>query len=128
MDTRVDDYIAGLPEWQQDICREVRRLVHEADPGVEETIKFTNRPYFVLDGNICALLGTKDHVNVMLYDKASVPDPHNIITSGHGNKTARMISVYRDQPINAPAARRDVPPHHRRQPPSQGCRTSSVAS
>lgn len=102
-DTRVDDYIAGLPEWQQDVCREVRRLVHEADPDVEETIKFTNRPYFVLDGNICALLGTKDHVNVMLYDKAAVPDPQNIITSGHGNKTARMISVYRDQPLNAPA-------------------------
>lgn len=102
-DARVDDYIAGLPEWQQEICREVRRLVHEADPGVEETIKRTNRPYFVLDGNICALLGTKDHVNVMLYDRAIVPDPENIITSGHGNKTARMISVYRDQPINAPA-------------------------
>ena len=103
MDTRVDDYIAGLPDWQQDICHEVRRLVHEADPAVEETIKFTDRPYFVLDGNICALLGNKDHVNVFLYDKAVVPDPENIITSGHGNKTARMISVYRDQPINGPA-------------------------
>jgi len=102
-DARVDDYIAGLPDWQQDICREVRRLVHEADPAVEETIKFTNRPYFVLDGNVCALLATLDHVNVMLYDKAIVPDPENIITSGHNNKTARMISVYRDQPINAPA-------------------------
>ncbi|PWK81964.1 hypothetical protein C8D88_11580 [Lentzea atacamensis] len=102
-DPRVDDYIAGLTDWQQHICREVRRLVHEADPGVEETIKFTNRPYFVLDGNICALLGTKDHVNVFLYDKAIVPDPENIITSGHANKTARMISVYRDQPINGPA-------------------------
>jgi len=102
-DARVDDYIAGLPDWQQDICREVRRLVHEADPAVEETIKFTNRPYFVLDGNVCALLATVDHVNVMLYDKAIVPDPENIITSGHNNKTARMISVYRDQPINAPA-------------------------
>lgn len=102
-DTRVDDYIAGLPDWQQDICREVRRLVHEADPAVKETIKFTDRPYFVLDGNICALLGTKDHVNVFLYDKASVPDPEGIITSGHANKTARMISVYRDQRINGPA-------------------------
>ena len=102
-DTRVDDYIAKLPDWQQDICHEVRRLVHEADPAVEETIKFTDRPYFVLDGNICALLGTKDHVNVFLYDRVSVPDPQGVITSGHGNKTARMISVYRDQPINAPA-------------------------
>jgi hypothetical protein len=28
------------------------------------------QPYFVLEGNICALLATKDHVNVFLYDGA----------------------------------------------------------
>jgi hypothetical protein len=27
-DPRVDAYIDGLPGWQQDICREVRDLVH----------------------------------------------------------------------------------------------------
>lgn len=102
-DPRVDDYIDALPEWQQDICRRVRALVHEADPEIEETIKFTNRPYFVLQGNVCALLATKDHVNVFLYDGAIVPDPHGIITAGHDNKTGRMISIYRDDPINAPA-------------------------
>jgi hypothetical protein len=74
-DSRVDAYIEGLPEWQQAICREVRELVHAADPEVAETIKRTNRPYFVLKGNICALLAAKDHVNVFLYDGAIVPDP-----------------------------------------------------
>ena len=58
-DPRVDDYISKLPDWQQDICCEVRALVHAADPDVEETIKRTNRPYFVLQGNICALLAAK---------------------------------------------------------------------
>ena len=29
---RVDAYIDALPEWQQDICRRVRDLVHAADP------------------------------------------------------------------------------------------------
>ena len=57
----------------EDICRVIRHLVHAADPGVVETIKFTNRPYFVLDGNICALLAARDHVNVFLYDGAIVP-------------------------------------------------------
>jgi hypothetical protein len=102
-DTRVDDYIDGLPDWQQDICRQVRELVHAADPEVTETIKFTNRPYFVLDGNVCALLATKDHVNVFLYDGAIVPDPEGIITGGHDNKTARMVAIYRGEPINARA-------------------------
>ena len=72
-DPRVDAYIEALPGWQQAICREVRELVHASDPEVVETIKRTNRPYFVLQGNICALLAAKDHVNVFLYDGETGP-------------------------------------------------------
>ena len=35
-DPRVDAYISALPEWQQEICRHVRNLVHAADPRSEE--------------------------------------------------------------------------------------------
>jgi hypothetical protein len=102
-DPRVDAYIDALPAWQQAICREVRDLVHAADPEVTETIKYTDRPYFVLDGNICALLAAKDHVNVFLYDGAIVPDPEGIITGGHDNETARTVAVREGEAINASA-------------------------
>ena len=102
-DPRVDAYIDALPDWQQAICREVRDLVHAADPEVTETIKYTDRPYFVLKGNICALLAAKGHVNVFLYDGAIVPDPEGIITSGHDNKTARTVAIREGETINAPA-------------------------
>lgn len=102
-DPRVDDYISALPDWQQTICREVRDLVHAADPEVAETIKRTNRPYFVLQGNICALLAARDHVNVFLYDGAIVPDPEGIITAGHDNKTARTVAFRRGETVNARA-------------------------
>jgi hypothetical protein len=102
-DQRVDAYIDGLPDWQRDICREVRALVHAADQDVTETIKRTNRPYFVLQGNICALLAARDHVNVFLYDGAIVPDPEGIITAGHDNQTARTVAVRENERINAPA-------------------------
>ena len=98
-DPRVDDYIERLPEWQQAICRRVRDLIHEADPDIEETIKRTVQPYFVLQGNVAALLATKDHVNVFLYDPIA-PDPERIITAGHGNATGRQIAIYRDDTIN----------------------------
>ena len=61
-DPRVDQYISTLPAWQRDIARQVRDVVHAADPDVTETIKRTKQPYFTLDGNICALLGTKNHL------------------------------------------------------------------
>ena len=102
-DPRVDAYIDGLPEWQQTICHQVRDLVHAADPEVSETIKRTRQPYFVLQGNICALLAAKDHVNVFLYDGGIVPDPDGIITAGHDNKTARTVAVREGEAINAPA-------------------------
>ena len=102
MDPRVDEYIDQLPEWQQEICRQVREIVHAADPEVTETIKRSVQPYFVLDGNICALLATKDHVNVFVYDP-TVPDPSGLINQGHGNATAKAIQIYRDDVINRPA-------------------------
>jgi hypothetical protein len=102
-DERVDAYIDALPGWQQTICRQVRDLAHAADPEVSETIKRTRQPYFVLQGNICALLAARDHVNVFLYDGGIVPDPEGIITAGQGNKTARTVAIRQGEAINAPA-------------------------
>jgi hypothetical protein len=56
----------------------------------------------VLQGNICALLAAKDHVNVFIYDPI-VADPHGIINQGHGNATARAVQIYRGDAINGPA-------------------------
>jgi hypothetical protein len=57
----------------------------------------------VLHGNVAALLAAKDHVNVFLYDGAIVPDPEGIITGGHTNSTARMVSIGQGGTINASA-------------------------
>ena len=103
VDSRVDAYIDALPDWQREICQRVHDLVHTADPEVEETIKRRVQPYFVLQGNICALLAAKDHVNVFLYDGGIVPDPEGVITGGHDNKTARTVAIREGDPINEPA-------------------------
>jgi hypothetical protein len=105
-DPRVDEYLAGLPAWQREVCERVRAIVHAADPEVQETVKRRVQPYFVLAGNVCALLATRDHVNVFVYDGAIVPDPEGIITGGHENTTARTISIFEGEPINEPALQR----------------------
>ena len=97
-DRRIDDYIKALPDWQQKVCWQVRDLVHAADAEVSETIKRTRLPYFTLDGNICALLGAKDHVNIFIYDPIA-PDPEGLINQGQSNSTARTIQVYQGERI-----------------------------
>lgn len=69
---------------------------------VEETVKRRVQPYFVLDGNICALLAAKTHVNVFMYDP-SVDDPHGLINQGHGNKTALGIQIGKGDKLNEKA-------------------------
>ena len=99
---QVDAYIAALQPWQREVAKTVRRLVHEADPAVEEVIKRRTQPYFVLDGNICALLGAKDHLNVFIYDPIA-PDPHGLINQGLGNATARGIQVHHGDELDEAA-------------------------
>ncbi|MEP6776260.1 MAG: DUF1801 domain-containing protein [Chloroflexota bacterium] len=78
-------------------------MIHDAVSEVTEAIKRTRQPYFVLQGNVCALLAAKDHVNIFLYDGGIVPDTEGIITGGHNSETGRTVAVYRGQQINARA-------------------------
>jgi hypothetical protein len=102
-DRRVDDYIGALPRWQVELCDRLREVIHDADPAVEETVKRTGQPYFVLEGNVCAFLAARDHVHLFTYDGAIVADPEGIITGGHGNSTARTIAFYECDAVPAQA-------------------------
>jgi len=97
---QIDRFINALPEWQKNLCTEVRNLIHEAEPDIEETIKRGDRPYFVLKGNVCAFQTTKDHVNIFIYDPVA-PDPHHLINQGNDNKTARSIQMFQDSIFDA---------------------------
>jgi hypothetical protein len=100
--SEVDSYIDGLADWQKDICRAIRAWIHEADPSIEEQIKFTNRPYFCHKGNVAALLAAKNHVNVFIYDPVAA-DPTGIINQGKGNATARSIQIPKGKLIDKTA-------------------------
>ena len=98
----VDAYLEGLPAWQQEVCGELRRIIAETDADIRETVKRNDRPYFVLEGNVCALQATKDHVNLFLYDP-TVPDPAGLINQGQENATARSIQIYQNDRIDRAA-------------------------
>jgi hypothetical protein len=102
LNKQVDAYISSLPDWQRGVCQDIRQLIHRAEPRIAEEIKFTNRPYFTFHGNVCALLATKDHVNVFIYDPIA-PDPKGLINQGQGNTTARSIQIYQGQSFDGTA-------------------------
>lgn len=59
-DPRVDAYIAKQAEFARPILTHLRTLVHEADPGVSETLKW-GHPTFMHDGIVCGMAAFKEH-------------------------------------------------------------------
>jgi uncharacterized protein YdeI (YjbR/CyaY-like superfamily) len=59
-DPRVDDLIKKAPEFARPILKELRERVHEACPGVVETIKWRNAS-FEYRGLLCGMAAFKQH-------------------------------------------------------------------
>lgn len=59
-DPRIDDYIREAAPFARPVLRYLRRIVHEAAPGIEETIKW-RFPHFVQGGIVCSMAAFKAH-------------------------------------------------------------------
>ena len=71
-DPRVDAYIARQADFARPILEHVREAVHEACPGVEETIKW-GMPTFVHAGGIlCGMAAFKQHASFGYWKHALV--------------------------------------------------------
>jgi hypothetical protein len=59
-DPRIDAYIREAAPFARPVLRHLRRIVHEAAPGIEETIKW-RFPHFVQGGIVCSMAAFKAH-------------------------------------------------------------------
>ncbi len=60
-DARVDAYIERSAGFAQPILRYLREVVHEACPGVEETMKWSFPHFDYLGGMMCSMASFKQH-------------------------------------------------------------------
>lgn len=74
-DTRVDLYIAKLPEFSRAICTRFRGIVHEASPEIEEDIKW-GHPSFTHKGIVCGMAAFKAHVVIHFWKSALLTGSH----------------------------------------------------
>ena len=73
-DPRIDAYIAARAEFARPILQHIRRLVHEAAPEAEETIKW-GMPHFTVGGRIVAgMAAFKAHATLALRQAGEVPE------------------------------------------------------
>src|SRR5205809_6596077 len=59
-DKRIDTCIAKSADFAQPILREIREVIHEGCPDVEETMKWSF-PHFMYKGILCSMASFKQH-------------------------------------------------------------------
>ena len=78
-DPRVDEYIEKAAPFARPILAHLRKLVHEASPGITETIKW-GFPHFDYKGILCSMAAFKQHVNFGFWKGKILKDSKELLT------------------------------------------------
>ena len=99
---QIDRRIAELSDWRGKILSQLRRIIHEAAPGIVEEWKW-DTPVFSQNGNVVAVGSFQDHVKLNFFKGASLSDPGHLFNAGLDAKATRAIDLYESDRIDESA-------------------------
>lgn len=95
--------IAELGDWRAQTLARMRKLIHEADPGVVEEVKWMGTPVWSHDGIICTGESYKSVVKLTFAKGASLKDPARLFNSSLDGNVRRAIDIHVDDDVDATA-------------------------
>ena len=107
----IDARIAGLTDWRGATLARLRALIHEADPEVEESVKWAKAanplgvPVWEHRGIICTGELYRDKVKLTFAQGASLDDPAGLFNSSLDGNTRRAIDIPEGATFDADAFR-----------------------
>jgi len=98
----IDKQIAELKDWRGQMIARLRKIIHDADPGITEEWKW-NTAVWSHNGLVVAVGAFKGNVKMNFFQGASLPDPHKLFNAGLEAKKTRAIDFHEGDKINEPA-------------------------
>jgi hypothetical protein len=100
--------IEELGDWRGETLALVRRLIHEADPGIEEEWKWAKAtspgtPVWSHDGGVCTGESYKQVVKLTFFRGASLADPEKLFNSSLEGNTRRAIDIREGEQLDESA-------------------------
>jgi len=95
--------IQELGDWRGETLALVRRLIHDADPGIQEEWKWMGTPVWSHDGGVCTGETYKQVVKLTFFRGASLEDPKKLFNSSLEGNTRRAIDLREGEKINEAA-------------------------
>jgi hypothetical protein len=100
---QIDARIKELGDWRGDMLARIRKLIHEAVPGVEETWKWRGVPVWESGGILCTGETYKDKVKLTFAKGASLADPAGLFNSSLDGNARRAIDIMEGDKLNEKA-------------------------
>ena len=101
----IDAKITELSDWRGTMLAHVRKLIHDAHPGILEEWKWRGVPVWSHDGIVCTGESYKQVVKLTFARGASLADPKRLFNSSLEGKVRRAIDIREGEKINEPAFR-----------------------
>lgn len=98
----IDQRIAALPDWRGAKLAELRKLIHEALPGVVEEWKW-GKPVWSHNGILCTGEVYKAAVKTTFPKGAALDDPDHLFNSSMEGNVRRAIDFFEGEAIDGPA-------------------------
>jgi hypothetical protein len=95
--------IEELGDWRGETLAQVRQLIHDADPEVQEEWKWMGTPIWSHDGIICTGESYKQAVKLTFARGASIEDPKKLFNSSLEGNTRRAIDFREGEKIDEAA-------------------------
>ena len=95
--------IQELGDWRRETLAHVRRLIHDADPDIQEEWKWMGTPVWSHDGIVCTGESYKQVVKLTFARGASINDPKKLFNSSLEGNTRRAIDLREGEKINEAA-------------------------
>jgi hypothetical protein len=99
----IDERIRSLGGWRAETLAEVRRMIHEAVPNIEEEWKWMGTPVWSHAGNVCTGEAYKQVVKLTFARGASLADPRGLFNSSLDGNTRRAIDIREGEVLDAVA-------------------------
>jgi hypothetical protein len=101
----IDQKIKELGDWRGTTLAHLRKLIHDADPDIQEEWKWMGTPVWSHDGIVCTGESYKQVVKLTFARGASIDDPKKLFNSSLEGNVRRAIDLREGEKINEAAFR-----------------------
>ena len=100
---KITQRIKELGDWRGEMLAQVRKLIHDTDPDIEEEWKWMGTPVWSHDGIVCTGESYKQVVKLTFAKGASLKDPKKLFNSSLDGNVRRAIDIHEGEKINEAA-------------------------